>query len=195
MIDNIITAVGLIVFVYLCYRVGLIVNKVKHRRFTREWQPLVAVIDGTVHEDPQGGGASSYLVGDWRGHAIHARMSPDVTSYESTVRENRFSIGVADQHGRASWNTLTFPSLRVTSDDALLAERLRDAGVLELLRNAGCFDVRFEHHSHFLFVDEIVTPLWAPPPERFVVLLDLAVDLARVQRDVNVAPYARAEVR
>ncbi|MEW5918131.1 MAG: hypothetical protein AB1762_17140 [Gemmatimonadota bacterium] len=190
-IDNITTVVGLIVFVYLCYRVGLIINRVKHWRYTRAWQPLVGVIKGTVHEDPQGGGASSYLVGEWKGHAIHARMSPHVTTYGSTVRENRFSVSIPDVDGPASWNTVNFPSLRITSDDMSLAARLRDAGVMELLHNAGSFDVGFEHHSRCLIVNEIVTPLWAPPPERFVVLLDLAVDLARVQRDLNVMPSAR----
>jgi hypothetical protein len=62
---------------------------------------------------------------------------------------------------------------------------LREAGVLALLQGASCVDVRFEHQTRYLYVNEIVTPLWAPPPERFVVLLDLAVELAHVQEGVN----------
>lgn len=196
MIDNIVTVGGIVGFVYLCYRVGLVINKVKHWRFAREWQPLIGIINGTVHDDPQGGGASSYLVGQWKGETIHAHMSPQVRTYGSDVIENRFSIGVAEQHGHSSWRTVTFPELDLTSDDsAAIADRLRRAGVVALLRNAACVNARFERHSNYLFVEEIVTPLWCPPPERFVVLLDLAVELARAQRDVNAPTAARAVVR
>jgi hypothetical protein len=195
MIDNLITVVAIIGFVYLCYRVGLVINKVKHWRFTREWQPLIGIINGTVHEDPQGGGASSYLVGEWKGATIHARMSPQVRTYGSDVIENRFSIGVAEQHGHSSWQTVTFPELALTSDDTALADRLCRAGVVALLRNAACFNARFERHSNYVFIEEIVTPLWCPPPERFVVLLDLAVELAQVQRAVNISPSAHAGAR
>jgi hypothetical protein len=196
MIDNIVTFIGIVVFVYLCYRVGLLINKVKYWRFTRAWQPLIEVVNGTVHEDPQGGGASSYLVGEWKGFAIHARMSPQVRTYGSDVIENRFVVGVAQQEGRASWRTVMFPELDLTSDsDPALAHDLRRAGVIALLQNAACSSARFEAHTNYLFLDEIVTPLWVPPPERFVVLLDVAVELARVQRDVNAAPNARAGAR
>lgn len=195
MTDNLITVVGLIVFVYLCYRAGLIINKIKHWKYTREWQPLIRIIDGTVHQDPQGGGASSYLIGTWKGEAIHARMSPQVRTFGSDVIENRFSLALAGQDGRSSWHTMTFPELDLTSDDdPALAQRLRRAGVVPLLHNAACFNARYEAHTKCLFLEEVVTPLWVPPPQRFIVLLDLAVELARIQRIVNVGQSARAGV-
>jgi hypothetical protein len=187
MMDNIITVIAIVLFVYLCYRVGLVVNKVRHWRYTREWRPLIDIINGTVHDDPQGGAAKSYLVGDWKGYKIHACMSPAVRTFGSDLVENRFSIGVADQDGRATWSSIAFPVLRITSDDAALAERLCDAGVLSLLQDAGAFDVRYDQHTRCLYVNEIVTPLWAPPPGRFLVLLDLAVALARAQSEANLS--------
>jgi hypothetical protein len=197
MMETVLTVVGLVVFVYLAYRVGKIVNAFKHRGFTRAWQPLVGIIGGKVHEDPQGGGASSWLAGQWKGKTIHARMTPGVrpatpVGDSSGVLVNQFAVGVAEQKGRSSWTaergfalTPGAGQIVVKSKDEALAERLRAAGVVALLEAAQCGTARFEEHSGYLFVEEDVTPLWIPPPERFTVLLDLAVDLARVQAAVN----------
>ncbi len=194
--ENVLAVVGLVVFVYLAYRVGKILNAFKHRRFTQAWQPLIGIVNGKVHEDPQGGGASSWLVGEWKSKTIHARMTPDVRSSDSTgdssgVLENRFAVGVPGQEGRASWSTARGFSLSgtgeitVSSADKALAERLGAAGVVALLEAAQCAGARFDHQSGYLFVEEDVSPLWTPPPARFTVLLDLAVELARLQAAAN----------
>src|SRR5262245_15214721 len=99
MMQNVLTVAGIIVFVYLCYRVGLIVNAFKHRRFTKAWQPLIPIIGGKVHEDPQGGGASSWLAGKWKGQTIHARMTPGVRPGSALGSSagplvNQFAVGV-----------------------------------------------------------------------------------------------------
>ncbi len=183
--ENVLTVIGLIAFVALCFAAGLVLNKVKHLRYTRAWQPLIGVIGGTVHEDPQGGGASSWLAGQWKGYTIHARMSPGVRAWEWSIHRNLFAVGVAEQDGRASWRTTGGFSMDVTSEDRGLEERLRGAGVLARLLQASCLDARFERHSRYLFVEEDVAPEWVPPTSRFVVLLDLAVDLAQLQREAN----------
>lgn len=193
--ENALTILGLVVFVYLAYRAGKILNAFKHRRFTHAWQPLVGIINGAVHEDPQGGGASSWLAGQWKGNTIHARMTPEVhrggtAGGSAGPLVNEFAVGVADQKGRASWTAERGFALNgkgdiaINSKDAALAERLRGE-VVALLEAAQCGAARFEHHSGYVFVQEDVTPLWAPPPERFKVLLDLAVEVARVQAAVN----------
>jgi hypothetical protein len=197
MSETLLVVVGLVVFVYLAYQGGKVLNSFKNRGFTRAWQPLVEIINGAVQEDPQGGGASSWLVGQWKGKTIHARMTPNVRSSDSTgdlpgVLQNQFAVGVANQTGRSSWHTdRSFAlspgagQITVSSKDEALAERLRAAGVVTLLEAAQCAVARFEQHSGYLFVEEEVTPLWIPPPERFIVLLDLAVELARAQAAVN----------
>lgn len=65
--DALPTVVGVLAFVFLAWHAGKLLNRFKHRRFTRVWQPLIGIIDGTAHEDPQGGGASSWLLGQWKG--------------------------------------------------------------------------------------------------------------------------------
>lgn len=197
MTETLLAVAGLVLFVYAAYRVGKIVNGFKHRRFTQDWQPLVAIIGGKVHEDPQGGGASSWLAGRWKGMTIHARMTPEVrrggtAGGSGGALENEFAVGVAEQKGRSSWTAERSSSvspgggpIRIASKDAALAERLRAAGVAALLEAAQAATARFEPHSGYLFVEENVTPLWTPPPERFTVLLDLAVELARVQAAAN----------
>lgn len=186
MIDNVLTVIGLIAFVAACVAAGLVLNKFKHRRFTREWQPLIGVIGGEVHEDPQGGGASSWLAGQWKGHTIHARMTPAVREWEWSMHRNLFAVGVAEQDGRLNWRTIAGFSLDMACDDAAMGERLRQAGVIAKLEQAGRVTAWYERHSRYLFVEEDVAPEWVPPRERFVVLLDLAVELAQLQRQVNV---------
>ena len=60
MLENILTVIGLALFLVAAYFVGTLLNRFKHRRFIQAWWPLQPVIDGTVHEDPGGGGASSW---------------------------------------------------------------------------------------------------------------------------------------
>lgn len=199
MMETLLTVAGLVVFVYAAYRVGKIVSALKHRRFTQVWQPLAGIIGGKVHEDPQGGGASSWLAGRWKGLTIHARMTPGVRrggteGGSAGALENEFAVGVADQKGRSSWTAERGFSVssgrgpvKIASKDEALAERLRAAGVPALLEAAQATTARFDHHSGYLFVEEYVTPLLIPPPERFTVLLDVAVELARLQASANAA--------
>lgn len=190
MTETIASVLGLAVFLFLAYQAGKVLNKFKHRRFTKAWQPLIAIMNGEVHEDPLGGGASSWLAGQWKGMTIHAKMSPEVRSMASSHHENRFSVGVAELDGRTNWRVDKRgipPQVDVISDDKALEDRLRAAGVLELCRQAQCHTARFDRSSRYLFIDEDVAPLWTPPPERFAVLLDLAVGLARAQSTVNTA--------
>jgi hypothetical protein len=182
MMSNIVTVLGLVVFVYACYRVGLVLNRFKHRRFVRVWQPLIGIINGTVHEDPQGGGATSWLAGQWKGYTIHASMTPNVRSFGYQHHENRFAVGVAEQDGRANWRTI---GRDVSSDDRALEEALRRDGLVRRLEAVGCSSAHFDRHLRYIFINEDTVPEWIPPPERFTVLLDLAVELARINAAAN----------
>lgn len=194
--DNVFTVLGLVAFVVLAWRVGLLLNRFKHRRFVKAWQPLVGIIQGEVHEDPQGGGASSWLVGRWKGLTIHACMSHGVRSFEWQHHENRFAVGVTGLTGLTSWTTTGDArrgdlGLDVKSDDHALEERLRAAGLLERLKRLQCLSARFESHSGKLFLEDTVEPLWAPPPERFIALLNALAELAELQGQLG-APTARS---
>src|SRR5262245_18535623 len=141
------SVLGLAVFLFLAYQAGKLLNRFKHRRYTRAWQPLIGTINGTVHEDPLGGGASSWLAGQWKGHTIHAKMSPQVRTMNASIHENRFSVGVAELTGRTNWRVDQRgfpPTLDVISDDRALESRLRDAGVLDLVKAAQSRSVRFD---------------------------------------------------
>lgn len=109
-------------------------------------------------------------------------MTPQVQTVERSFLHNQFAVGVAEQKGRSSWRA---DRTEVSADDDALAERLQRAGVTALLEGAQCEVGRFDRPSGYLFVEETVDPLWVPPPERFVVLLDLAVKLARIQEEEN----------
>jgi hypothetical protein len=177
----ILSALGLVAFVAACFVVGLGVNKLKHARFVRAWQPLVPVIGGTVHQDPLGGGASSWLVGTWKGYVVHARMSPDTRSTEASNYRSMFAVGVAEVDGSAHWRA----DSRVRSDDPVIQRQLGEAGVLERMRAAVVQEAMFDRHARTLFIEEDVYPAWCPHRERFIALLDLATDLARINAQVN----------
>lgn len=189
MMEHILVLPGLVLFVVVAWQVGRVLNWFRHLRFTREWQPLIDVIGGTVHEDPQGGGATSWLVGSWKEHVIQASMTPQVRSFEWQHHENRFSVGVAGQRGAASWRAELSPGVgsrfEVQSDDAGLIERLERSDAERLMREAECTVARFDRHSELLFVDENPTPALIPSRERFVRLLDVATGLARIQDVLN----------
>ena len=188
MTETVASVLGLVVFLFLAYQAGKLLNTFKHRRFTKAWKPLIGIVNGEVHEDPLGGGASSWLLGQWKGTTIHARMTPAVRTAQASNHENQFAVGVPEQDGRLNWRADRrgfTTSLDVISDDRALEDRLRDAGVLELLNRAKCRTAHFDRSSRYVFVEENVAPLWIPPPERFIVLLDVAVELARVQSTAN----------
>jgi hypothetical protein len=189
-LENILTVIGLALLLVAAYFVGRVLNQFKHRRFIQAWQPIQPVIDGTVHEDPGGGGASSWLVGRWKGRTIHARMTPDVRSGSGdsySHHENRFAVGVADLKGTQDWSVgPSRGTLALHSDDPLLAERLVNAGALRLVENAGSQTARYSRHERALFLEEDVRPAWIPTEARFRLLLDTAVDLARAHENAAV---------
>lgn len=169
-------AAGLVVFVYLAYQAGKVLNRVKHAKFTRVWQPLLLIIGGTVHEDPGGGGATSWLVGTYKGRTIHARMAPDVgtqVGIDTVSKENRFAVGVANlpgaQHWRMSYEMSVVPpgpsAWRIHTDDAGLEDRLRRAGVIELVSPFGQPSVAYNTHEKSLFLEQDIRPHWVPPPD------------------------------
>jgi hypothetical protein len=62
-LENIVVVFGILAFLILAVFVGRGINRLKHWKYVRVWQPLIPIIGGTVHEDPLGGGASIWLVG------------------------------------------------------------------------------------------------------------------------------------
>jgi hypothetical protein len=191
--DTVVGVVGLSVFLVLAYAGGRLINAGRHRRFTRDWQPLVPVIGGTVHEDPGGGGASSWLVGSFGGRTIHASMSPDIRRGEDSGYENRFSQGVAELDGHESWYLSHHAPLfgsgagewSIQAKEDSLAQRLTDAGVIDIARTVGPSTVSFDPHGRILRVEQDIRPLRVPSDARFRQLLDVALQLAVVNERTN----------
>lgn len=194
--DLVLGAVILAGFLAVLYPAGKLLHRLKHAKFNRDWAPLIPVVGGTVHEDPQGGGATSWLVGTYRGRTIHARMSPDVRPLEVANYENRFAVGVAELDGAAHWRLVHLGAIvgvheagwKIETDDALLAGRLRGTGILEVLESVGRPDARYNRHERAVFLEVDVRPLRVPPRESFVALLEAAVRVAEVNERLNAVP-------
>ena len=176
----ILDALGLIAFVICCMVLGYTIIKLKHARYARAWRPLAPVIGGTVRREPNGGD-TTWLIGTWKGNQIHARMTPQVRDPDSDVYQSFFAVGVVELEGAASWDATS----GLTSDDSEIRRRLDDAGVVERIQAVGYYGVKFDHRARSLFIEQNMHPAWCPRREQFVVLLDLATDLATINAQVN----------
>jgi hypothetical protein len=192
--DTVFGIMVLIPFLVLVFLLGYAINKLKNRRFTRAWAPLVPVIGGTIVEDG-GGAASSWLTGTWRGRTVRAGLCPDRNRYqgESGARYNSFEIAVLNLPGAADWRLewkspiLGFgpEGWQIDSADAAVAERLRAAGAVALVERLGTPTVVYSRSARTLQFEEDAGPVWTPAPERFREELDILLQLAEIQERVN----------
>lgn len=192
--DDLITgSIILAIFLAFVYVAGLLLYKVKNRRFSKAWAPLVPVINGEVEGDG-GGAASSRLHGTFQGRRVRAEMAPGQgrASYQNGRCD--FAIVFLDVAGRSDWSLLYYDSVRgigksgwrVESDDEELAERLRSMTILPArLANRTDISWRYSASRKQLEFRQDVRPLWAPAPDRFRAELEMAYQVTLLSEGVN----------
>ncbi|HEY0739512.1 MAG TPA: hypothetical protein VGD69_31600 [Herpetosiphonaceae bacterium] len=193
-------AIILIIFLIFVFGLGFLISKFKNARFAKTWTPLIPIIGGTVSEDG-GGGASSFLTGNYQGRTVRATMAPQLNRYsESGSYYNYFDITMAGVPGKQNWqlkyNTkiLGFGSngWEIVADDAALQQRLQARGVIELIERLGATPIftqptlDYKARSGALLFREEVSE-WIPAPERFKQQLETLLQLAAINAEVNPA--------
>lgn len=192
--DFIFGAIVLVIFLVFVFALGFLINKFKNARFTKAWAPLINIINGKVIEDG-GGGATSYLLGTYRGRRVQASMTPDRNRYtnETGFRYNYFEVAAMDVPGKQDW-TLSYETsvlgfgqtgLQIKSKDKTLEAALNQAGVISMIAGFGNPTITYSRSTQMLTFSEDVTPQWIPTPERFIAELELLLKLVEVNQRVN----------
>jgi hypothetical protein len=176
----ILNALGLVAFVVFCMVLGYSIIKLKHAWYASAWRPLAPIISGTVRPN---GGDTTWLIGTWKGKPIHARMTPRARDSDSDTYQSFFAVGVVELDGATNWDCE--PATGLTSTDPEIRRRLHDAGIAERVQAVGSCMVAYDHQARTLFIGQDMHPRWCPRREEFVVLLDLATDLAIINARVN----------
>ncbi|HYE71934.1 MAG TPA: hypothetical protein VEF04_01330 [Blastocatellia bacterium] len=191
--DFIFGAFVLAIFLVFVFALGFLINKFKNARFTKAWSPLINIINGKVIEDG-GGGATSYLLGTYRGRRMQASMSPDINRYsDGGDKINYFEVAAMDVPGKEDW-TLSYETavlgfgqtgLQIKSKDKALEAALNQAGVISMIAGFGNPTIKYSRSSQKLTFSEDVTPQWIPTPDRFRAELELLLRLVEVNQTVN----------
>lgn len=185
----------LIVFLILVFALGFLINKFKNRRFSKAWAPLKPIINGTVVEDG-GGAAASWLTGVYRGRKVHAKLAPDLNKYDDGgPKYNLFEITLMDLPGQADWSIRYQATLlgfgreewRLEGADQALQAALQRLDLIRLLAPFGTPTIEYRQKAQTLRYSDDITPLWVPPPEQFTQQLELLLQLAEVNQQVNSA--------
>ena len=193
--DNILSAIGLAIFLVVAYVVGGWLNRFKNAKFRRAWAPLLPLLQDAKVVDDGGGAATSWLTGTYRGHHVQAWMTPQRNLYSGEsggARFNDFALSLANLKGEQDWD-FQFRSTpepgkspwRVTADTTALAQRLERAGIESQLPGLGFPKITFQRQGGLLQYQVDVTPALVPPPDAFRRTLDFLIWMADVNRQVN----------
>lgn len=194
-------AIILIVFLICVFGAGFLLSKFKNARYAKAWTPLIPIVGGTVSGD-NGGGASSFLTGSYRGQTVRATMVPQRNRYSNSTGSyyNYFDITMAGVPGKQSWQlkyntpTLGFGSTgwEIVADDAALQARLQARGVIDLVERLGTTPIQSQptldykaRSGALLFREEVAG--WIPEPDRFKDQLETLLLLAQINAEVNPA--------
>lgn len=180
----------------LFYFIGGMIGRMKNRRFERAWRPLMSSIDGAEVVADNGGGASSWLTGTYRGTPVFAQMTPDVRhggAIQTSGLENRWEAGVRELPGKHDWSVVWSQAVfgfgetgwTVRTDDPALGARLENAGVREIAASLGRGAIRYGARPQTLVLHEDIRPLWTPDAARFQQELDVLLELAAVAAPLN----------
>ena len=144
MSDMVFGAMGLSSFLAVSFIAGYFLYMFKNARFKNAWGPLVSLVDGKVVDDG-GGGATSWLVGSYKGWKVQASMTPGRNMYSqndsSGPKYNYFEIALADVPGKHDWSVIYDRKIlgvgqtgwRVKSEDPAMEESLTAAALRSLL--------------------------------------------------------------
>lgn len=193
--DLVLGAVVLVVLAPVVLGAGYLLSRFRNARFAQAWVPLVPVIQGKVTGD-DGGAATSWLTGTYKGLEVRASMTPNVAKFTGSRQQgNRFEIVLLAARGREDWFVewqggipgLVTAEWRIRKASPDLAERLRAAGVVDLIARLEGPSVEYRAKDGTLWLREDVTPLWVSPPERFRLELDTLWEVAAFNSRENPA--------
>jgi hypothetical protein len=205
MSDILFGAVGLVIFLAVAFVGGYLLYKVKNARFSKAWGPLVQLVDGKVVGDG-GGGATSWLVGIYKGRKVQAGMVPDRNMYSSddssNAKYNYFEVALSDEPGKHDWS-VTFDrkflglgqeGWRVQTKDPMLEAGLKDANVISLVsaygEPASHFDLpplEFVRREGLLRYRYDAGSSWTPSVQVFAQHLEMLLKVAEINKQVNPA--------
>jgi hypothetical protein len=196
MSDTVLGTTILVMFLALVFAAGKVLYRIKNAALAREWAPLRPSIENARVVGDEGGGATSWLTGTYRGRRITASISPDVSSYTGTDGSghyrNAFSVALEDVPGARDWRLAPAPwssgsQCDVVASDETLRAALAASTATSILSRLGAGEVDFSKSARALRFSEDVRPLKVPPPERFRAALDALMELADVNAAVNVS--------
>lgn len=179
----------------LIFFAGKVLYAFKSNQHARAWSPLIGMLENGVVTNDGGGASTSWLTGIYRQHSIQAAATPNRSGYHSSegTRYNQFQLALQNVKGAQNWSVVFERSafgmgtdgLEIRADDTGLEQRLRDADVLALAREAKCLTIRFDAQSSMLSLDRDITPLWTPTPMQFQQDLEWLLRLAHLNTQVN----------
>ena len=200
--DMLLGVVGLAVFFVFVGVGGYFSYKFKNARLTSAWGPLVALVNGKVAGD-DGGAATSWLTGVWKGRAVAASLSPGLNQHEDGgAKYNYFDVALRDVPGKHDWSVeytrrvigIGQTGWQVRADNPALEEALRAAGVAALVAPFGETPSHFQRPSleynrrtRLLRYRMDVSPAVTPSPGQFTALLDMLLTIDAINRQANPA--------
>lgn len=201
--DVIIGVVGLALFLVAVFAVGKLVYAWRDAGLTRAWGPLPRVVQQGKIVGDEGGGASSWLTGTYRGQSMAAKMSPGallVTDADggSGERYNSFQVIALNVKGRSGWKLIWQPPIigdgpgtwRLETKDAALKQALTNEGLIPLVdafapRLKFIPVVAYNRGQEQLVYEEDAGADYTPTSERFVEQLDFVQRLVELNGRLN----------
>lgn len=200
MSDMVLGTLVLIPFLIFVFLAGYVIYRVKNRRLTSAWEPLVALVNGKVTGDG-GGGATSWLSGVYKGREIVASMSPNLNRYESGGDHyNYFDVALTGEPGARDWSLLySYKTLgigsegwKVKSESAGLTTDLLASPLPSLVEPFGRTPQHFTQPSleysrreRTLRYRTDVTPQVIPDAVEFTAMLDMLLRASEINRQLN----------
>lgn len=207
MSDMVFGAIGLIIFLVVVFAAGYVFYKFQNARMAGKWGPLVGLVNGKVVGDG-GGGATSWLVGTYKGRKVQAAMTPNRNVYssagdmDSSASYNDFEVALADERGRHDWN-VTYDrkflgrgqeGWRVQSADPSVQSALDAAGVISLVAPFGIPSshitlplLEFNRREELLRYRYDTGASWTPSAQMFVEHLEMLLKVGEINKRVNSA--------
>jgi hypothetical protein len=194
--DIIIGVIVLVIFLFCALAVGRFLSTLKNRRFTQAWAPLITLINGKVVHDG-GGAATSWLTGTYQGKSVQASMIPDRNKYqeEGSDRYNYFDVAFVDLPGQRDWRIVYKTSVlgmgttgwQIEAANPALGAQLQEMDIIPTLSRWGSPTIEYSARKRTLSYSEDITPRWVPTPERFGEELQLLLQLAQLNEQMNLA--------
>lgn len=155
-------------------------------RLARDWAELLPIINGEFQRE----GLQRWLVGHYRDRQVRVRA--DVPDKGDNL--HRFTIEFASLPGGKNWTikyqtafvVFGFGKWSVESKNAAIQEKLAEVGLLDFIERFATPAATIEYSQEkqtLIYSDLLKKPM--PSRDRFVASLDLVVQLAEINEQVN----------